>query len=178
MAPILPLFPLRLDLTQRNVQGLPPNTTEKDSALWSRSSYLKVSLDQVQENFKSFGLLDDQVAFHKGYFRYSLPSWLATESPQIAILRMDGDMYESTMDIFYNMWNYLPTGAWVVIDDWTIEECKEAVNEFLQRHGIVTEIIPVDNMSVRFAKPLGSPIDVKWYQKYNSSRGAEGKSGR
>lgn len=38
-----------------------------------------------------------QVVFHKGYFRYSMPSFRIQYSDPIAILRMDGDMFESTM---------------------------------------------------------------------------------
>lgn len=45
-------------------------------------------------------------------------------------------MYESTMDIFYNLWNLLAVGGWMIIDDYEIPPCKTAVHEFLDRHGV------------------------------------------
>ena len=40
-------------------------------------------------------LLDDQVVFIKGFFKDTLPD---APIEQLAILRLDGDLYESTMD--------------------------------------------------------------------------------
>ena len=48
----------------------------------------------VQANFARYGLLDDQVRFLKGWFRDTLP----TLRRALAVMRLDGDMYESTMD--------------------------------------------------------------------------------
>ena len=51
--------------------------------------HLAVSLEEVQENFSRFGLLDDQVAFLKGWFCDTLPS---APIAQLAVIRFDGDM--------------------------------------------------------------------------------------
>jgi O-methyltransferase len=56
--------------------------------------FLKVSLEEVTENFRKYDLLDDQVRFLKGWFKDTLPSAPIT---MIAVLRFDGDMYGSTM---------------------------------------------------------------------------------
>lgn len=58
----------------------------------------------------------------QGYFRYSLPAWRATTSDAaspIAVLRADGDMWESTTDQLENLWNAVSVGGHVIIDDWT-----------------------------------------------------------
>src|SRR5262245_63804149 len=54
---------------------------------------LAVPLETVQANFARYGLLDDQVRFLVGWFRDTLP---AADIDRLAVLRLDGDMYEST----------------------------------------------------------------------------------
>ena len=56
------------------------------------TSYLGVSLETVQANFGRYGLPDDHVEFIAGWFRDTLP---AAPVETIAVLRRDGDMYES-----------------------------------------------------------------------------------
>ena len=79
-------------------QGVPkPDVRRYDKdrgdMLWTAPE-LAVSLETVQENFRRYGLLDQQVAFLPGWFRDTL---LATPIGQLAVLRLDGDLYESTM---------------------------------------------------------------------------------
>jgi hypothetical protein len=54
-----------------------------------------VSEDAVKSNFEKYGLLDDQVNFLKGWFRDTLPD---APIDKVTLLRLDGDMYESTMN--------------------------------------------------------------------------------
>ena len=73
-----------------------------------------VSLNEVTENFNDFGLLDGGVHFVRGYFRYSLPllrAHLQRGGRQLAVLRGDGDMYESYLDTLYNFTTCLPLAA-------------------------------------------------------------------
>ena len=55
---------------------------------------LSVGVDQVRRNFERYGLMDDQVEFVVGWFRDTLPK---APIGDIAVLRLDGDMYESTI---------------------------------------------------------------------------------
>jgi O-methyltransferase/8-demethyl-8-(2,3-dimethoxy-alpha-L-rhamnosyl)tetracenomycin-C 4'-O-methyltransferase len=54
---------------------------------------LAVSLEKVKDNFNRYGLLDDQVVFVKGFFSETLP---ALQAGPFALIRLDGDLYEST----------------------------------------------------------------------------------
>src|SRR5438105_2371142 len=54
---------------------------------------LAVSLEQVKSNFARYGLLDDQVIFVKGLFQDTLP---LLDIDPFALIRLDGDLYEST----------------------------------------------------------------------------------
>ncbi|KAL4439414.1 hypothetical protein ABPG77_008743 [Micractinium sp. CCAP 211/92] len=156
-------------------QGLPPNTTAQDKHDWYEMEYLRVSQDQVADVFQRYGLLDGQVHFHKGYFRYALPAWKAQGGVgPIAVLRMDGDMFESTMDQLYNLYDAVSPGGYIIIDDYTIPECHRAVHEFLERHGLQHRITQVDYVGAWLRKDKEEPpVDQSWYQTFNASRAAE-----
>jgi hypothetical protein len=123
-------------------QGLPKPVDSSDCDLSAYSGYLGVSLDQVQANFGMFNLLDDRVKFVKGWFRDTLP---VAEVNQIAVLRLDGDMYESTMDALNALYGKVAPGGYVVIDDYgAIPQCQRAVGDFRARHGIDSHIYLID----------------------------------
>ena len=75
-------------------------------------SELAVSLEQVQSNFAKYDLLDSQVTFLKGWFRDTLPK---APIKKLAVIRLDGDMYESTMDAFVNLYPKLSLAP-IIID--------------------------------------------------------------
>ncbi len=106
------------------------------------NAYLGVSLEQVQSNFVRYGLLDDRVKFLKGWFRDTLPS---APIERIALLRADGDMYESTTDVLENLYPKVSVGGFVVIDDYgALANCRAAVDDFRARHSIRDGIEPID----------------------------------
>ncbi|CAF2157574.1 unnamed protein product [Rotaria magnacalcarata] len=121
-------------------QGLPKARTSNDDDNWSTMEYLKVSLEEVQTNFRSFHLLDDRVHFCKGYFVDSLPRCNVS---RIAVLRMDGDMYESTLDQLFNLYSKLEIGGVIIIDDYSIAECFRAIVDFRNWHNITEEILSI-----------------------------------
>ncbi len=101
-------------------------------------------LEDVQRNFQAYGLLDGQVQFLKGWFKDTLPT---APIERIAVMRLDGDYYESTMDGLVNLYDKLSVGGYVIIDDygedsWTY--CRKAVEEFRSQRGIQEPILPVD----------------------------------
>ena len=102
----------------------------------------------MQTNFRAFFLLDDQVHFCKGYFVDALPRCNVS---QIAVLRMDGDMYESTMDQLFNLYSKLQVGGVIIIDDYNIQDCVRAVHDFRGWHNITEKIILIPgNESARY----------------------------
>jgi O-methyltransferase len=105
--------------------------------------YLAVSLDEVKANFARYGMLDDQVKFLPGWFRDTLP-----EAPieQLAILRLDGDIYESTMDGLQHLYPRLSRGGYVIVDDYgAINGCKAAVDEYRGKQRINEAIEVVED---------------------------------
>jgi Macrocin-O-methyltransferase (TylF) len=110
---------------------------------------LAVPLEQVQENFRRYGLLDDQVRFLKGWFRDTLPT---APVKSLAVLRLDGDLYESTMDALTYLYPKLEQGGYAIIDDYSIVACRQAVSDYRAAHGIKEEIIPIDWTAVMWRK--------------------------
>ncbi|HVY71450.1 MAG TPA: TylF/MycF family methyltransferase [Verrucomicrobiae bacterium] len=103
---------------------------------------LAISLEQVQENFRKYGLLDDQVKFLKGWFKDTLPT---APIKQLAVCRLDGDMYESTMDGLVNLYPKLVKGGFMIIDDYgAVPACKKAVEDYRKANGITDPIKEID----------------------------------
>lgn len=111
---------------------------------------LAVPIEAVQRNFERYGLLDGQVVFLKGWFKDTLPG--APTGP-LAILRMDGDMYESTMDALTHLYDRVSPGGYVIVDDYrVVEGCRKAVDEFRAKRGIEDEIVEIDGVGVFWHK--------------------------
>ena len=104
-----------------------------------------VSIEDVQRNFRAYGLLDEQVRFLKGWFKDTLPTAPITT---LSIMRLDGDYYESTWDALINLYDKLSLGGYAIVDDygedsWTY--CRRAVDEFRSQRGIQDPMIRVDS---------------------------------
>lgn len=123
-------------------QGLPKPENESDLDLSMYSDYLGVSLHRVKDNFRQFGLLSERVNFVPGWFKDTLPT---ASVQQIVLLRLDGDMYESTRDSLEHLYPKISPGGYVVIDDYgALAVCRRAVADFRHSRGIQTPIIPID----------------------------------
>jgi len=129
--------------------GLPPSERPADQSYAMDASLLPVlavPVEDVKQNFERFGLLDDQVKFLPGWFNQSLPG---SETGPLALLRIDCDLYASTMDVLDALYSRVPAGGWVIIDDYGIlPPCKQAVDEFRSKHGITVPMQPIDNHAV------------------------------
>lgn len=103
---------------------------------------LAVTMEEVSNNFAKYGLLDDQVKFLKGWFKDTLP-----EAPiqKLSVLRLDGDMYESTMDALFYLYPKLSVGGYCIIDDWgAVPACKKAVEDYRNIFAIQEHIRVID----------------------------------
>lgn len=131
-------------------QGLPkPPANSLDEALYNFPQALEIErfrVDQakVQANFARYGLLDDQVKFLPGWFSETLHR---APIERLAVLRLDGDMYSSTMETLAALYPKLSPGGYVIIDDWGLEQLcgeQQAVLDYRQTHQITDEILPID----------------------------------
>lgn len=131
-------------------EGLPRPNEKKYPADAGDKFYaypeLSVSIGQVKHNFEKYGLLDDQVKFLQGWFKDTLPS---APIEKLALLRLDGDMYESTMDALLALYDKVSKGGFVIIDDYhVVEGSKLAVHDFLSDRRLNPTIEEIDGVGV------------------------------
>jgi len=134
-------------------EGLPSPNAEQypedaDFKLY-RFKKLVVPEEVVQKNFEYFKLYDEQVRFLKGWFKDTLPF---APIKKLAILRLDGDYYESTMDALTNLYDKVSLGGWIIVDDYNVPPCKKAVEDFRRERDIEEKIIDIDGYGVYWIK--------------------------
>lgn len=136
-------------------EGLPPPDHEKYPAdtgdTFHTYDELSVPMEQVMRNFEKYGLLDEQVVFLKGWFKDTL-----TTAPieKLALLRLDGDMYESTMDALSALYDKVSSGGYVIVDDYNVvPACKQAVQDFLTTRDFTPTLVEIDGVGVYWQVP-------------------------
>lgn len=138
-------------------EGLPPPNAQLYPADQGDRHHtmtaLAVSLEQVQSNFRKYNLLDDQVRFLKGWFKDTLPT---SEIDRLAVVRLDGDMYESTMDGFRNLYHKLSPGGYLIVDDYhVVAGCRAAVHDFIATLDARErpQLLEVDGTAIYWQRP-------------------------
>jgi len=120
---------------------------EADS--WFLKDAFHASEESVRSYLSLYGLLDNGVVFVRGFFNESLRSLSVGATMgeagdgsshllgDIALLRIDCDMYESYMDVLYNLAGRVAPGGFIVADDYSLlPDVRLAVDEFRAAHGI------------------------------------------
>jgi len=111
---------------------------------------LAVSEEEVRELFVRYDLLDESIKFLKGWFRDTLSS---APIDSLAILRLDGDLYESTMDALNPLYSKVSKGGFVIVDDYySCYPCNKAVTDFRSINNINDDIVQIDAQSVFWRK--------------------------
>ncbi len=126
-------------------KGVPPPSPEKypadDGWRFDHHEVLRVGKEQVQANFDRYGLLDEHVKFLEGWFKDTLPELPNTWS----LIRLDGDLYESTWDAIASLYPSLSPGGFLLIDDYgSVPPCEAAITDYRVQNGITEVIHTVD----------------------------------
>ena len=125
-------------------KGIPPpdNAYPADRLLkWHTEKYLSVSLEEVKENFRKFDLLSDQIIFIEGFFKDTLPN---AKIDCLSLLRLDGDMYSSTYESLTYLYPKLSSGGYVIVDDYALNNCRQAVDDYREKFKIKTKMVQID----------------------------------
>ena len=135
-------------------EGLPPPKPDlfpRDEGLnLHLYAELAVSLEQVKDNFTRYGLLDEQVVFVKGLFQETLPS---LDAGPFALIRLDGDLYESTYVALEALYPKLSLGGFIILDDYKLlSSVRAAVLDYRSRMGIESEMHDIDWSAVWWQK--------------------------
>ena len=99
---------------------------------------LSISLEEVKQNFKSYGLENqERIKFIKGFVKDSLPT---SGIEKIALLRVDVDAYSATLEVLDELYSKVQPGGFIVFDDACLIESAEAIKVFLTREGLPLEL--------------------------------------
>jgi O-methyltransferase len=136
-------------------EGVPPPdaanfTADKGDRLHLAAPILAVTEKDVKANFERYGLLDERVRFLPGWFKDTLKD---APIERISVLRLDGDLYESTIQGLDGLYDRLSPGGYCIIDDYhAIDGCRKAVTDYRNTHGITAEIVEIDGTGVLWRK--------------------------
>jgi O-methyltransferase len=132
--------------------GVPPPKKEEDAGdILHTYKELAVPETEVRANFAKYGLLDERVVFVSGQFHETLP---LLEASPFALLRLDGDLYESQYVALEQLYPRLSPGGFVIVDDYyCIPTCTRAVTDYRTRHGITAPINEIDWSGGWWQKP-------------------------
>jgi O-methyltransferase len=126
-------------------QGLPKPSgryeADRGDDHW-RYDELAVPASAVRENFARYGLLDEQVSFLEGLFQDTL-----ADAPieQLAVARLDGDMYESTIVALEALYPKLSPGGYLIVDDYgAVPGCRQAVEDYRRENGVTEPLVRID----------------------------------
>ena len=130
-------------------QGLPKprpeHPADAEDQHWTQP-FLAVPMEEVKRNFTRYRMLDDRVRFLEGWFSDTLAS---APIERLAVLRIDGDMYGSTMDVLEALYSKVSVGGFVIVDDYgEIPQCRAAVEDFRSMHKISEPLQRIDGSGV------------------------------
>ncbi|MBD0844187.1 MULTISPECIES: TylF/MycF family methyltransferase [unclassified Streptomyces] len=140
----------RLVWVADSFQGMPKaqessHAGDRELASDRYNAFMATDLATVRRNFQRYDLLDDQVRFLPGWFRDTLPT---APVERLAVLRLDSDLYESTWDTLVHLYPKLSPGGFVIVDDYHIPVCAEAVHDWRQKFGVEDPIQDIDGLGV------------------------------
>ena len=128
-------------------QGLPPPDAtlypaDTGDDLHTRSG-LSVGAEVVRHNFERYGVLDERVKFLVGWFKDTLPT---APIDKLSVMRLDGDMYESTWQAIEALYPKLSPGGYCIVDDFGSHQSQagQAIIDYRNKYGIDDEIVDID----------------------------------
>jgi O-methyltransferase len=146
-AGIADVLPGRTHFLFDSFEGLPPADEEFDGAAaiaYQRDKNSPAYYDncRAEQHFAEKAMRSSAAgSFHlvRGWFSETINRFVPPEP--IAVLRLDGDWYESTIDCLRGLYPHLRPDALVLIDDYySWEGCARAVHDYLSEHSLTDRI--------------------------------------
>lgn len=99
------------------------------------TGYYSATEDRAREALRRVGANEQNVEIVKGWFQDTVPTAKKNIGP-IAVLRLDGDIYESTKYCLEELYDNVSVGGAIVIDDYHLEGCRKALYEFFHARAL------------------------------------------
>jgi O-methyltransferase len=138
-------------------RGFPASTdTQSDRERLSEFDFLAVPEEEVRANFARFGC-DRGVTIVPGFFEDTLPG---ISGRTWSVVRLDGDTYDATWFALEQLYPGLSVGGYLIVDDYgALNECRRAVDEFREAHGVTEPLEEVDWTCRRWRRESAAPIE-------------------
>lgn len=127
------------------------------------SEFLQVREEDVTQAFHTFDLLDSYVHFHVGLFSQTAPKWNPNEL--IAVLRIDGNFYDSYQDCMYYMYESVSVGGIVIFDDVLSHgPVLRFWLDFNKEQDLNVDLVNIDLHSAWFRKTKVTVLDWSYFR--------------
>jgi O-methyltransferase len=127
-------------LSQREINRLP----DPGSQLLESSGATVVSLDDFKDHCVKSGVETRNIKPVRGWFEETVPNF---QREKIAILRLDGDLYNSTMVCLKYLFDRVIEGGYVIIDDWSLSGCRSACDDYFGSIGYKPDYKFISNIA-------------------------------
>lgn len=132
------------------------------SGIVGKGGAFRTSKEALMENLKKNKVYEPDhpaagttVHILEGWFIDTLPS---ADIKSISFLRLDGDLYVSTIQPLEILWDKLSVGGFIYVDDYgSFQGCRNAVNEFRKKRNITTPMVQIEERDDKF--------EAVWWQK-------------
>ena len=126
---------------------------EKDADGCLKKSNLLYATKEEAENviYEIAKYPSELVHFHVGWFQNTVPESIKSIN-KIALLRLDGDLYESTIVCLKYLYPLVVNGGFIIIDDYGLNGCRMAIEEFFVEKNINPFLHYVDGLGRYFIK--------------------------
>jgi hypothetical protein len=117
-----------------------------------RSSGISVgTVDTVRNNMRNWGLAELNWRYHVGWFQHTLPT---VGIARIAMLRLDGDLYESTDCCLRWLYHRVSPGGCIILDDYPLPGSRKAMEEYFAANPPLPDIrVEVGTGAAHWFKP-------------------------
>ena len=118
---------------------------------------------KFEENMKSnkfdVSKLQHKITVLEGFYADTLPK-LKSQNVKLSFLRLDGDIYISTIQALENAYELVQPGGYIYVDDYgSFEGCRRAVDFFRQSVGDYEPLFPI------FEYDDSTKFEAVWWRK-------------
>lgn len=115
------------------------------------------SVDNVKKNITRLGYSINNITFIKGWFQDTIPK---NDIKEIAVLRLDGDLYESTLICLQYLYPKVTKGGFVIIDDYSLPGARKAFEDYKK-----SDLWIEYTLTIPLNKVPPDANGVVWFQK-------------
>lgn len=115
-----------IKLINKQEQASLPNPGEQ---LLETTGATSVSEDDFKMHLVNGSVDLDMIKIVPGWFEHTVRLF-GSQQVNISILRLDGDLYNSTFVCLQHLFSKVNSGGLVIIDDWQLPGCREACQDY------------------------------------------------